>query len=140
MGYICKNENQKNKFEYFTIINEVICSWMDQSKCLDGNYNFMLIKLEYLKFEHLTCSSIFAKLGYKWCFNQKTLEVEYVDESDNWDIENVKLYGIGYERCLLGALDDPCPCCSSVNPEVVSTNENDSWGFKDGQWYGIGEG
>ncbi|OUM58872.1 Non-catalytic module family DOC2, partial [Piromyces sp. E2] len=77
--------------------------------------------------------------GYKCCSNQNT-KVQYVDNIGNWGVENGELCGIGYERCSFGILDDPYPCCSSVNPEVVMTDEKgNSWGYEDGQWCGIGE-
>ncbi|OUM58871.1 Non-catalytic module family DOC2, partial [Piromyces sp. E2] len=130
---------ENNSYQDFTINDGKICSAMEESKCLDNSYKFVSTPLESPRYEHLTCSSIYAELGYDCC-SEENNKVEYVDEIGNWGIENGKLCGIGYERCSFGALDEPYPCCSSVNPEVVMTDEKgNSWGYEDGQWCGIGE-
>ncbi|ORX83210.1 hypothetical protein BCR32DRAFT_202025, partial [Anaeromyces robustus] len=72
--------------------------------------------------------------GYKYCSNQNTV-VEYVDSIGNWDIENGKLYVIGYSRCSFGILS--YNCCSSVNPEIIKIDENSKWGEENGQWCDI---
>ena len=77
------------------------------------------------------------------CSNKNT-EVEYVDEIGNWGAENGKLCVVGYIKCSYSILDLPYPCCSSINPEVVSTkvvstDEYSDWGFDNGRWYGIGK-
>ena len=100
------------------------------------NFNIIPIPLESKKYENLTCSSKFAKRGYKCCDNQDT-KVEYVDDVGNWGIENGELCGIGYERCSFGILG--YNCCSSVNPKIEAIDKDGSWGYEDGEWCGIGE-
>ncbi|OUM56499.1 Non-catalytic module family DOC2, partial [Piromyces sp. E2] len=137
--FFMKDCTKNNKYEDFTINDGIICSRMDNTKCLDGAFEFTPTVIESPRYENLICSSVFAELGYECCYNENT-KVEYVDEIGNWGIENGKLCGIGYERCSFSALDDPYPCCSSVNPEVVYTDESgNTWGYEDGQWCGIGE-
>jgi len=130
----CKNNN---KYQEFTIKDDIICSRIDTTKCLNDYTIYPTVK-EPKKYEDLTCSINFARLGIKCCSNQNT-KVEYVDEIGNWGIENRELCGIGYSRCSYSVLDDPYPCCSSVNPEIVYTDELGFWGEEDGQWCGIGE-
>ena len=131
-----KDCDENNKYQDFAIKNSKICSRLNETKCLDGNYDIRPLPIESPKYEHLTCSYIFEELGFSCCYDQNT-QVEYVDEIGNWGIENGKLCGIGYTRCSFEALG--YHCCSSSNPEVVSTDANGSWGFEDGQWCGIGE-
>ena len=129
----CEYDNEK---QGFSIKDGKICSRLDESQCLDGNYDIDPVPLKSKKYDNLTCSITFARLGVKCCSNKNT-KVEYVDEIGNWGVENGKLCGIGYERCSFSVLG--FNCCSSVNPEVVSTDEYGSWGIEDSEWCGIGE-
>jgi len=129
----CKKNDKYNKF---IVKDNIICSQVDTTKCLDNIYGIQPMPKLPKKYRNLTCSTTFARLGIKCCDNQSA-EVKYVDEIGNWGVENGKLCGIGYERCSFSALG--FNCCSSVNPEVVSTDEYGSWGIEDGQWCGIGE-
>ncbi|ORX64261.1 PLC-like phosphodiesterase [Anaeromyces robustus] len=72
----CKNNN---KYQEFTIKDDIICSRIDATKCLNG---------------------------VKCCSNQNT-QVQYVDEIGNWGIENGN-WGIGYERCSFSILGYKC--------------------------------
>jgi len=128
---------KNNKYEEFTIKNNVICTRIDEKKCLNGFDIYPSAKIPQ-KYENLNCSINFAVLGFPCCSPGNT-KVEYVDKIGNWGTENGKLCGIGYERCSFSVLDEPYPCCSSINPEIVYTDENGDWGNEDGEWCGIGE-
>jgi len=129
--------NDNNKTEDFSIKNGNICARLNESKCLEGTFSIHPVTLESKRYDNLSCSSNFARLGFNCCSDQNT-QVQYVDDIGNWGIENGKLCGIGYERCSFSVLG--YNCCSSVNPEVVQTDENgNTWGLEDGQWCGIGE-
>ena len=128
----CKDNN---KYQKFTIKDDIICILNDETKCLN-NYNIYPTALEPKEYENLSCSTNFASFGVKCC-SDKNIQVEYVDEIGNWGIENGELCGIGYKRCSFSVLG--FNCCSSVNPEVVFTDEYGSWGIEDGQWCGIDE-
>jgi len=82
---ICKGNNNN---EIFSIKNGKICSRLYESKCLDGKYDIKPIPLESKKYDNLTCSSEFAKHGYKCCTNQNT-QVQYVDDIGNWVLKKV---------------------------------------------------
>jgi len=126
-----------NKREDFTIRNGKICSRLDESQCLEGQFNLEPTIFQPSEYENLTCSTKFVKRGYKCCSNPNT-KVEYVDSIGNWGIENGKLCGLGYTRCSFETIG--YPCCSSVNPGVVDIdNDGNKWGFEDGNWCGIGE-
>ncbi|OUM61005.1 Non-catalytic module family DOC2, partial [Piromyces sp. E2] len=88
----CKDNN---RYEQFIIKNGKFCAQFDNSKCLGDKFKIIPSALESPRYEHLICSSIFADLGYKCCYNPDT-KIEYVDEIGNWGIENGKLCGIGY--------------------------------------------
>jgi len=128
--------DENNKYQDFTIEDGIICSRINKSQCLENKYKFVPASLNSLRYDHLTCSSIYAELGFDCCSN-KNIQVEYVDEIGNWGIENGKLCGIGYDRCSWSAFG--YPCCNSINPEVKYTDELGTWGIEDGQWCGIGE-
>jgi len=127
---------ENNVYEDFTIKNGEICAKFDNSKCIDGTYEITPTVLESAKYDHLTCSTIFAKIGFDCCSNQNT-QVEYVDKIGNWGIENGELCGIGYERCLWSAFG--YPCCSSVNPEIKERSALGLLGIEDGERCGIDE-
>jgi len=129
----CKDNN---KYELFTIKNGKICAQYNNSKCLSNEFKIIPTIIESPRYEDISCSSIFADLGFSCCYNKDT-QTEYIDEIGNWGIEDDKLCGIGYERCSWNAIG--YPCCSSVNPKVVYSDGNGDWGFEDDQWCGIGE-
>ncbi|OUM58961.1 Non-catalytic module family DOC2 [Piromyces sp. E2] len=125
----------KNKFEDFTINNDIICSRIDKKKCLN-DYGIYFVPSKPKEYQNLTCSIFFAFLGIKCCSNQN-INVEYVDSIGNWGIENNELCGIGYTRCPFSVLG--YDCCLSINTEVIRTDENGKWGMEDGHLCGIGE-
>jgi len=113
----CRNDN---KNQASSIKYGKICS--GTNKCLDGNYKINPVILQSVKYDHLTCSSIYVKRGYNCCLNQNT-PVEYINKIGNWSIEDGKFCGIGYQRRTFSILDGSYQCCSSVNPEVAYIDE-----------------
>ena len=129
-----KECKKNNKYENFIIKDDGIdCSKLGATNCLD--FSFISTPAMPKKYKNLPCSWNFANLGIKCC--SKDAKTEYVDYLGNWGIENGKLCGIGYTRCSFETIG--YPCCTSLNPEVVSTDENGSWGYEDGEKCGIGD-
>eukprot|EP00833_Pecoramyces_ruminatium_P002271 jgi/Orpsp1_1/1176303/evm.model.c7180000057129.2 len=100
----------------FTVKDRIICSRVDENKCLNGKFDLLYVTLQSKKYDNLSCSSRFAKYGYPCCSDQ-TIPTQYVDNIGNWGIENGKLCGLGYERCSFEALG--YHCCSNANPKVA---------------------
>ncbi|KAG4084148.1 PLC-like phosphodiesterase [Neocallimastix lanati (nom. inval.)] len=84
-----------NKGEDFTIRNGKICSRLDESQCLEGQFNLEPTILQPSEYENLTCSTKFVKRGYKCCSNPnrclsgKTMSFGTdKDEWSEWYIES----------------------------------------------------
>ncbi|ORX81614.1 hypothetical protein BCR32DRAFT_279613 [Anaeromyces robustus] len=123
---IVKTNYKCINYEDFTIKNgKKYCSKANPSKCLDGNYILRPSILEYARYNNLTCSSIFAKYGVKYCTNKNT-KVEYIDNIEmffTWDHNPTPSI-----VCFPEELGYPC-CSDDPNAVVVTTDSDGQWGY-----------
>eukprot|EP00833_Pecoramyces_ruminatium_P012030 jgi/Orpsp1_1/1186062/evm.model.c7180000096705.1 len=87
--------NKTNRYKDFIIENNVICSSVDKTKCLEGTFNTLPVTLESKKYENLTCSTKFAKFGYQCC--SECIDIEYENEIGRWGFEDNRWCGIPYD-------------------------------------------
>jgi len=160
--YDCGKTNaQVDKIENFIQKDDKICLYNHDNICIQGNLDFHSAILEPESYDNLTCSTRFAKHGYRCC--SQCMTVQYTDHYGDWGYENNHWCGMLFDcnqndlktvprnsiisfsdtnaattttTCSKNITSKGYPCCSTCTG-ILSTDKDGAWGVENGEWCGI---